>query len=83
VIQNSHELDGIIALAEKDWNTAIAELQQANPQNPEDMYRLALAYKEKGDAAKAKEYFAKAANFNSLPNVLYAFVRVKAKGEQG
>jgi tetratricopeptide (TPR) repeat protein len=83
VIQNSHELDGIIALAEKDWNMAIAELQQANPQNPEDMYRLALAYREKGDAAKAKEYFAKAASFNSLPNVLYAFVRVKAKGEKG
>jgi len=83
VIQNSHELDGIIALAEKDWDKAIAELQQANPQNPEDMYRLGVAYREKGDAAKAKEYFTKAASFNSLPNILYAFVRVKAKAGEG
>jgi tetratricopeptide (TPR) repeat protein len=79
VIQNSHELDGIIAMAEKDWDKAIAELEQANPQNPEDQYRLGLAYKTKGDAAKAQEHFARAANFNSLPNILYAFVRVKAK----
>jgi tetratricopeptide (TPR) repeat protein len=79
VIQNSHELDGIIALAEKDWDRAIAELQQANPQNPEDLYRIGVAYRAKGDAAKAQEYFTKAANFNSLPNILYAIVRTKAK----
>jgi tetratricopeptide (TPR) repeat protein len=79
VIQNSHELDGIIALAEKDWDKAIAELGQANPQNPEDLYRIAVAYQAKGDGAKAQEFFTKAANFNSLPNILYAFVRVKAK----
>ena len=83
VIQNSHELDGIIAMAEKDWDKAIAELQQANPQNPEDLYRLGEAYRSKGDTAKAQEYFAKAANFNSLPNILYAFVRVKAKAGEG
>jgi tetratricopeptide (TPR) repeat protein len=83
VIQNSHELDGIIALAAKDWDRAITELRQANPQNPEDLYRLALAHQAKGDSAKAREYFTKAANFNSLPNILYAFVRVKAKTGEG
>ena len=83
VIQNAHELDGIIAMAEKDWDRAIAELQQANPQNPEDVYRVALAYQAKGDAAKAREYFTRAADFNSLPNVLYAFVRVKARAGEG
>lgn len=82
-VKNAHELDGIIALAEKDWDKAIAELQQANQQNPQDLYRISLAYKAKGDAAKAKEYAAKAANFNSLPQVNYAFVRTKAKAAAG
>jgi tetratricopeptide (TPR) repeat protein len=78
-IQNSHELDGIIALAQKDWDTAIAELGRANPQNPQDLYRICVAFQGKGDAAKAAEYCTKAADFNSLPNPNYAWVRVKAK----
>ena len=67
----------MIALAEKDYDKAIAELQQANQQNPQDLYRLAQAYQGKGDNAKAKEFYAKAAGFNSLPQLNYAFVRVK------
>ena len=78
-LQNSHELDGIIALAGKNWDTAIAELGRANPQNPQDMYRICVAFKGKGDSAKAAEYCTKAAEFNSLPNQNYAWVRVKAK----
>jgi tetratricopeptide (TPR) repeat protein len=78
-VRNAHELDGIIALAQKDYDRAIAELLQANQQNPQDLYRLCQAYRGKGDAAKAKEYCEKAANFNSLPLVNYAFVRTKAK----
>jgi tetratricopeptide (TPR) repeat protein len=78
-LQNSHELDGIIALAQKDWDTAIAELGRANPQNPQDLYRICVAFKGKGDAGKATEYCTKAADFNSLPNANYAWVRVKAK----
>ncbi len=82
-VRNAHELDGIIALAEKDYDKAIAELLQANQQNPQDLYRLGLAYKAKGDAVKAKEYFGKAANFNSLPQVNYALIRTKAKAAAG
>jgi tetratricopeptide (TPR) repeat protein len=74
-----HELAGIIALAEKDWDKALAELPQANLQNPYNLYRIGLAYRGKGDAAKAKEFFTKAAEFNSLPGVNYAFIRTKAK----
>jgi tetratricopeptide (TPR) repeat protein len=77
--KNAHELDGIVALAEKNWDKAIAELDQANTQNPRNFYRLCQAYQGKGDAAKAKEYCQKAADFNSLPNANLAFVRVKAK----
>jgi len=78
-VKQAHELAGMIALAEKDYDKAIAELQQANQQNPLNLYRLSLAYQGKGDNAKAKEFGAKAAGFNSLPQLNYAFVRTKAQ----
>jgi tetratricopeptide (TPR) repeat protein len=77
--RQAHELDGIVALAEKDYDNAVAELQQANQQNPQNLYRLCQAFQGKGDAEKAKDSCARAANFNSLPQVNYAFVRTKAK----
>ena len=73
----------MIALAEKDYDKAIAELQQANQQNPQDMYRMAQAYEGKGDNAKAQEFYSQAAGFNSLPQLNYAFVRVKAQKMAG
>ena len=79
----AHELDGIIALAEKDYDRAIAELQQANPQDPYNLYRLGVAYRAKGDADKAREFFQKAADFNSLPVINYALIRAKAKAAEG
>jgi tetratricopeptide (TPR) repeat protein len=69
----------MIALSEKDYDKAIAELNQANQQNPQNLYRLSQAYQGKGDSAKAKEFGAKAAAFNSLPQLNYAFVRTKAQ----
>jgi tetratricopeptide (TPR) repeat protein len=78
-LKQTHELAGMIALAEKDYDKAIAELQQANQQNPQNLYRLSQAYQGKGDNAKAKEFGAKAAGFNSLPQLNYAFVRAKAQ----
>jgi tetratricopeptide (TPR) repeat protein len=76
--KQAHQLMGLIAMEEKDYDRAIGELQQANQQNPYDLYRLSQAYSAKGDAAKAKEFGQKAANFNSLPAIQYAFVRTKA-----
>jgi tetratricopeptide (TPR) repeat protein len=78
-IKQSHELAGRIALGEKDYATAIAELEQANLQNPRNLFRLSQAYQAKGDAAKAQDYLTKAADFNSLPGLNYAFIRVKAR----
>ena len=43
------------------------------------IYTTALAYKGKGDAAKAKEFAGRAANFNVLPLLTYAFVRAEAR----
>jgi tetratricopeptide (TPR) repeat protein len=82
-VANAHELEGVIALAHKDYDKAIAELQQANQQNPQDLYRLCQAYEGKGDKEKAKEFCGKAANFNTLPQMNYALVRVKAKAGTG
>ncbi len=76
-IKNSHELAGRIALGEKDYAKAIAELEQADQQNPQNLYRLSQAYQGSGDRAKAEDYYARAANFNSLPRLAFAFVRVK------
>ena len=67
-----------ISLEEKDFDGAIAS-REANQQDPQVLYYTALAYKGKGDSAKAKEWAAKAANANVLPLASYAFVRQKAK----
>lgn len=78
-IKQSHQLEGIIALAEKDFDKAIAELQQASFEyNPYNYYRLALAYQGKGNRDKARENFTKASNFNGLDGFTYAFIRAKA-----
>jgi tetratricopeptide (TPR) repeat protein len=78
-VKQAHELAARIALEEKNYDVAIAELGQANQQNPAVLYLLGLSYQGKGDAAKAKESFTKAAKFNSLPLLNYAFVRGKAE----
>ena len=78
-VKQAHQLTGMIALAEKDYDKAIAELQQSSDQNPQNLYRLCQAYQGKGDTAKAKEFCTKAAGFNSLPQLNYALIRVKAQ----
>ena len=78
-LKQAHELAGRIALEEKNYDVAITEFTQANQQNPDVLYLLGKAYEGKGDAAKAKASFTKAAKFNSLPALNYAFVRSKAE----
>jgi len=78
-IKLAHELTGRIALAEKDYDTAITELEQANDQDPRNLYRLSQAYQAKGDGSKARDYCKKAAGFNSLPQLNYAFIRARAR----
>ena len=78
-LKQAHELAGRIALEEKNYDTAISELGQANQQNPDVLYLLGLSYQGKGDANQAKASFTKAAKFNSLPALNYALVRAKAE----
>jgi tetratricopeptide (TPR) repeat protein len=78
-IRLGHEVAGMISLAEKNWEGALAHLAQANLQDPYNLYRQGLAYEGKGDQTKAKEMYAKAVGFNQLPTLNSAFVRLKAR----
>ena len=78
-VRGVHELNGRIALYAKEYDKAIGELEKSNLEDPYNLYRLALAYSGKGDAAKAKEYCAKAAHFYPTPDLGYAFIRLKAE----
>lgn len=73
-----HELMGCLALTQKEFGIAVGQLGQANLQNPYNLYRLALAYKGKGDAVNEKSYCQRAANFNGLNSLNQAFIRTKA-----
>ena len=75
MIRASHQLNGMIALEQKEFSTAIAELLQSNLQNSYNLYRLALAYKGLGDKKNAELYLQKSIHFNGLNDINYAFVR--------
>ena len=78
-IRLAHQLAGMIALEAGDYAGAVAELGQASQQNPYNLYRLALAYKGMGEDDRAMEFCRKAADFNALNNMNYAFMRTRAK----
>src|SRR5262249_30876137 len=81
-IRESHELAGMIAIAEKKFDVAVTELDQASNQDPRVLYYLAVALNGKGDTARAKTICTKAAEWNSL-GVNYAWVRKDAKALLG
>jgi tetratricopeptide (TPR) repeat protein len=81
-IRLGHEVAGMIALAEKSWDGALTHLDQANLQDPYNLYRQGVAYEGKGNQAKAKEKFASAVGFNQLPTINSALVRMKARGQK-
>ena len=78
-VRQAHALMGNIAMAEKQYDAALAHFAQANQQDPQVLYWTATAHEAKGNGARAKELATKAANANILPQITYAFVREKAK----
>jgi tetratricopeptide (TPR) repeat protein len=75
----SHDLNGIIALNDKDYKKAQDEFMNSNQQNPYTLYKLALAYAGDDNTEKAKEFCEKSANFNAITSMNQAFVTKKAK----
>lgn len=78
-IRLAHQLAGMIALEAKDYDTALKEFGLASQLNPYNLYRMSLAHRGRGDAKKARELCKKAAEFNALNNMNYAFIRTKAR----
>jgi len=74
-IRNAHLVLGRIALAEKEYDRAIAELEQANQQNSWTLYHLGLAYEGKGDLSTAVDLYSRAATTYELNTLTYALVR--------
>jgi len=77
-VRQQHELAGLVAMADKDYEKAAAELARGNQQDPRVLYNLGLALQGKGDAQPARETLGRAANFNGL-NFNYGYVRKKAQ----
>ena len=75
----AHQMAGLIAMQEKDYETAIKFLEQSNLQNPYNLYRLALAYNKLEKKELAKDYCDQAVHHNTLNSMQYAFIRHKAQ----
>ncbi len=77
-VRQHHELMGMIALHEEDYETAIAEFAQANQLNPQVLLMSAKAHHHAGHDEEARALLEQAANFNQL-SFNYAYVRTKAQ----
>jgi tetratricopeptide (TPR) repeat protein len=78
-LEDSHGLAGLIALERKQYDKAIAELNQADLWDPRVLFRIATAYQKQGNLEEAKKWLVKVVDFNSLNDLGYAFIRNKAK----
>jgi tetratricopeptide (TPR) repeat protein len=75
----AHQIAGMIAMQEKEYEMAIKSLKQSNLQNPYNLYRLSIAYQKLAKKELAKDYCEQAAHHNTLNSMQYAFVRHQAK----
>ncbi len=79
-IWQSHELDGLIALAKGEYQAAVEELQQANRQDARVLLAEAKAMWGAGEDENAREVCFQAAHLNALNQAPqnYAFARAEA-----
>ena len=80
-VRLGHELAGMIALAEKDYATALSELEQASRRNPDNLYRLAQAYRGMGKLQQAEKMLQRLAGFYADNDINYALIRGNVKTE--
>ena len=76
-VRTAHELLGMIALQEKDYDGATTHLAEADQQDSYILTALARAWQGKGDAGKAKDYATQAADSYPLLVLRTAFARHK------
>lgn len=81
IILLHHQLRGMIALAENNFEMAAKELKQSNLQSPYNMYRLGQAYEGLADSDSALTYYRNAALANVKDNINYAFIRKAANNK--
>lgn len=77
-VRQIHELDGLLAAAEGNFEEALAQFLLANQQNPRILFYAAQAAQKAGDLEQARDLADRAANFNGL-NFNYAYVRSDAQ----
>jgi tetratricopeptide (TPR) repeat protein len=77
-VQRTHELDGMIALAEGDLDAALRQFEQANQQDPQVWLLKARSYAAMGDSEGARLACEHVINFNQL-NFNLALVRNRAR----
>jgi lipopolysaccharide biosynthesis regulator YciM len=75
-VRQQHELAGMIALAEKHGDAAVAEFKQANQQDPRILYMTSQALTAAGNANEAAKFAEIAEKFNGL-SFDYAYLRNK------
>jgi tetratricopeptide (TPR) repeat protein len=75
-VRQEHELAGMIALAEKHGDVAVAEFKQANQQDPRILLMTSQALTVAGQSDEAAKFSNKAENFNGL-SFNYAYIRNK------
>lgn len=74
----ARHLAGLVAMADRDWETALTELAQANLQDPRVLLERARALAGAGRTEEAVAAAREAADFNGL-GVNYALARTQAK----
>lgn len=79
-IRQAHELNALVALAEKRFDESLAELAMADQQNPAVWAAKARAYTGLGDSAKARASIEQAMHMNILPTFPYVFTRASLAG---
>lgn len=76
-IWQAHQLAGIIALKEKNWDEALNQLNRSNLQNPYNLYLIGEVYNAMGDTTQGQDYFNKAYNSNLVNSLLQSMARHK------
>ena len=77
-----HQLKGMLALQSGAFSLALDELSKASWLNPYNLYRIALAYRGKGDTKNTIGTLHEVLSFNVPLDMNYAFARLHARALQ-